>query len=297
MKKPMPNANASENKHISAPLHSQRLLVLAAAFTAMLLAAGMVWLLRSQLPAIAKLFPIERVVFVSATNAPLKEINNDTLKQIADALQTRQASMLQLDLAALKVGISQLEWVRDASVRRQFPATIVVAIEEHKPRAAWLGEAPVAKLNDDATSDSTTLVNQFGEVFRAVITDERRSTLPKLAGPDGTSTEVLEKFASVIAPLATIARSPASLTLTPRRAWQLTLDNGARLELGRQDSEARLSRFIVTYPQVTALRAANNQVDLRYLSGFTIRNIGNIGNIGNISNAASATSAAIDKNL
>ncbi|NJR72218.1 MAG: FtsQ-type POTRA domain-containing protein [Gammaproteobacteria bacterium] len=127
------------------PIYSQRLVVLTAAFVSMLLAAGMVWLLRSQVPAIEKLFPIERVLFVSATNQPLMEINHDTLMQMAEALQTRQASILQLDLSALKASVSQLEWVRNASVRRQFPATIVVAIEEHKPRAAWLGEVTIAK--------------------------------------------------------------------------------------------------------------------------------------------------------
>ncbi len=288
MQKPSQNRHVSAKKQDAAPLHSQRLVVLAAALTAMLLAAGMVWLLRSQLPAIAKLFPIERVVFVSATKSPLMEINNDALKQIADALQTRQASMLQLDLLSLKASIAQVEWVRDANVRRQFPATIVVAIEEHKPKAAWLGEVAIARLNDEAINDSTALVNQFGEVFRAVITDERRDGLPKLAGPEGTSTEVLEKFASVIAPLADIARSPAALLLTPRRAWQLTLDNGARLELGRHDTDVRLSRFIATYPQITALQVANSQVDLRYLSGFTIRNA---------AGAVTTTSVTTKKNL
>lgn len=277
MKKPAQNVKNNAAAKTAPPLHSQRLVVLAAAFIAMLVAASMVWLMRSQLSAIEQLFPVERVVFVSATNAPLAEISDDALKQIADALRTRQASMLQLDLVALKVSITQLEWVRDANVRRQFPSTIVVAIEEHKPKAAWLGEAAIAKTNDETVNNSTALVNQFGEVFRAVITDERKQVLPKLAGPEGTSTEVLEKFASVIAPLANISRAPVKLTLTPRRAWQLTLDNGANLELGRQDTEARLNRFIVTYPQIAALQVANSQVDLRYLTGFTIRTNGNNG--------------------
>ncbi|NJR72220.1 MAG: cell division protein FtsQ [Gammaproteobacteria bacterium] len=93
-----------------------------------------------------------------------------------------------------------------------------------------------------------------------------------------------------MAPLATIARSPAALTLTPRRAWQLTLDNGASLELGRLDTDARLNRFIATYPQVAALQAAKTQVDLRYLSGFTIRNA--------VSSAPSVmTASTTNKNL
>ncbi|NJR72219.1 MAG: hypothetical protein HC782_04000 [Gammaproteobacteria bacterium] len=34
----------------------------------------------------------------------------------------------------------------------------------------------------------------MGMSFRAVVTDERYQALPKLAGPDGASTEVLENL-------------------------------------------------------------------------------------------------------
>jgi len=115
-------------------------------------------------------------------------------------------------------------------------------------------------------------VNSFGDVFTATIADERRDLLPKLAGPEGSSTEVLTRYAALLAPLKAIDRSPRSVTMTPRRAWQVKLDNGISLELGRAEVDERIARFIRTYPELLALRVADAVVDMRYQSGLTIRN-------------------------
>lgn len=263
------SASAGAN---SAPLHTRRGVVIGAAFAAMILAALGMWAVMNAVGGAAgslgKSMPVREVVFLSASEQPLVEVDENELKRIADALRTRRASMLQLNLTELKAEMKQVAWVRDAVVQRRFPGTIVVAIEEHKPAALWTAVEPDA---DD--SDVTSMVNSFGEVFRAEITDERRDQLPVLVGPDGTALEVLQKFASFIEPLKPIARSPRELTLTPRRAWQLTLDNGAILQLGRSELEPRLARFVSTYAQVPALQADKAQVDLRYQAGFTIKGV------------------------
>jgi cell division protein FtsQ len=216
--------------------------------------------------------PVREVIFTSSTSLPLSEIENDALKRVADAIQTRQATMLQLDLASLRTDIKQLPWVREAYVRRQFPASIVVSIEEHKPSATWIADSIMPVVADATTSTQSLLVNSYGELFNAVISDERKWLLPQLGGPEGSSTEVLAKFAALMPPLKTIEHTPTKLMLTARRAWQVTLANGSELQLGRGETEERLNRFIQAYPQVAALQVANSGVDLRYQSGFTIRN-------------------------
>lgn len=254
------------------PLHSQRMVVIGATLLAMLVAAGGVWIALGAMPDVGKSLPVREVVFISATKAPLSEIDADSLKRVADALQTRGARMLQLDLIALKNGVKQIAWVRDANVRRQFPSTIVVAIEEHRPVATWGFAAPPAPVTEDAEINmQSLLVNSYGEVFRAVISDERKLVLPMLDGPDGSATEVLEKYAAMMVPLAAIDRTPKKLLMTARRAWRVTLDDGGTLQLGRSDDEARLLRYVRAYPQVAALQKANADVDLRYQGGFAIR--------------------------
>jgi len=258
----------------SVPFHSRRGVVIGAALAAMLVAAGVVWVAIGAVPDLAKSLPVERVVFVSASGAPLTEVDGDALKRVADALRTRNASMLQLDLAGLAGSVKQIPWVREATIRRQFPDRIVVSIEEHKPVARWMTASASV---DSSIDEASTLVNSYGDVFTAVIADDRRDLLPRLAGPEGTSAEVLTRYATLLAPLKAIDRAPTALVLTARRAWQLTLDNGSAIELGRTDADQRIARFIQTYSELPALQVAGAVVDMRYQAGLTIRNANGVG--------------------
>jgi cell division protein FtsQ len=60
--------------------------------------------------------------------------------------------------------------------------------------------------------------------------------------------------------------------VSPRRAWQLKLDSGLTLELGREQVEARLARFVGAYDRTLGrLGGGINHVDLRYANGFAVR--------------------------
>jgi cell division protein FtsQ len=60
--------------------------------------------------------------------------------------------------------------------------------------------------------------------------------------------------------------------VSPRRAWQLRLDNGLTLELGREQIEARLARFVGAYDRTLGrLGRRIEHVDLRYSNGFAVR--------------------------
>lgn len=255
----------------AAPLHTRRGVVLGAAFLAMVSAAALVWVALGSMQSLARTLPVERVVFASAGRERLTEVNDDALQRIAEAVRTRRSNMIDIDLPGLRAAVKATAWVRDAEVRRQFPGTIEVAIEEHRPAARWNSGAGT---DAEVLSDGRTrLVNTYGELFTAVISDERKADLPRLAGPDDASVDVLTRFVALKPALAAVERSPVGLSLSARRAWQLTLDNGSTLSLGRgdQDSDMRVQRFVATYREVPALQAAHALVDLRYPSGFTIQ--------------------------
>ena len=76
--------------------------------------------------------------------------------------------------------------------------------------------------------------------------------------------------------LAPLGRKPLALLLTPREAWQVRLDDGLVLELGRDQDQHpladRLSRFVATYQQVQGRVGANIAlIDMRYPNGFALR--------------------------
>ena len=139
----------------------------------------------------------------------------------------------------------------------KFPSTLEVSIEEHRPFAKW----------KDGDGERSRLVNNFGEVFEA----EFDGPLPVLSGPDGTAKEVLEQFDRFKSVLAGIDRTPMAVSLSARRAWQLRLENGASLELGRAEAVERLNRYVAAYAVVPALQAANARIDMRYQSGMALK--------------------------
>jgi cell division protein FtsQ len=136
-----------------------------------------------------------------------------------------------------------------------WPATLVIHIDEQRPVAAW-GEAE--------------LLSAGGERFRPA---RRPAGLPRLAGPEGSHGQVLERYRSLQRALAAAGLELAALSLDARRAWQARLAGGAALELGRQDIEARVERFAAAWPRLVAGRGghAPESVDLRYPNGFAVR--------------------------
>ena len=240
----------------------KRGVVIGATLLAMVLAAGVSWFAiaaMSKEASAMNLLPIRSVSF-SSGSGELQHVDPEELKHIAGAIQNMGGSMLRTDLNQVKAAVKQVEWVRDAEVRRHFPSTLEVRIEEHLPFARWLSAAD---------SEQSFLVNTFGEVFEADIDDQ--VVLPILGGPKDSSREVMTNYQSFKTQLAAIEQVPAEVRLSPRRAWQVKLASGSTLELGRNDAGERLQRFVRAYAGISAIRTAGTRVDLRYQNGLAVR--------------------------
>lgn len=188
------------------------------------------------------------------------EITGDTCavsRAQAQALAARElhGTFFTLELEQASATFERLAWVRLARVRRVWPDRLHVTLEEHVPLARWHDKA---------------LVNLQGEVFQAV-SDAR---LPTLAGPEGTSAEMARHYAAFRDMLAAVGRTPVEVRLSVRRAWQVTLDDGQVLELGRQDLMPRMARFVAAYRTIVARVPPGARIDLRYENGFAIRQPG-----------------------
>ena len=59
--------------------------------------------------------------------------------------------------------------------------------------------------------------------------------------------------------------------LSPRGAWEVLLDSGLSLELGRGDVAPRLERFVAAWPGLAARGVEAKHADLRYANGFALR--------------------------
>ena len=188
---------------------------------------------------------------------PLRAVQLSAAPQRVDVAQIEavvhsglRGNFFTVDLEGVRKDFEQLPWVRKVSVRRQFPWKLEVELEEHVALAHWNG---------------TELVNTHGEVFAG----EGEQTLPRFTGQADTAAEVTLMYSALGEQLAPLKQKIVQISLSPRRAWQLRLDNGMVLELGRELAQQRLERFVVVYPySLATLPTPVRYVDLRYRNGF-----------------------------
>lgn len=203
-------------------------------------------------------FPLRQVVVM---NVP----SQVTRAQIEFAAKNSlSGNFFTVNLDTVRAAIEKQAWVRRASVRRHWPDGIELTIEEHAAAARW-----------QHGTDEARLVNDHGEVFAAPAT-AKQATLPLLAGPEGSAPLVLSRYHEFSALLLPLHRTLRVVSLSPRQAWQLRLDDGLTLELGRDQPkhpiEERVSRFVGTYGEAkTRLQTPIVAIDMRYPNGFALR--------------------------
>jgi len=211
------------------------------------------WLLARQV------FPVRDVILLT----PPAQVTTAQLEYAARS--SLRGNFFTLDLDEVRAAFEKLPWVRRAEVRRRWPAAIELRLEEHQAVAYWT-------VND---SGETRLVDRQGEIFTA----SSNVAMPSFSGPEGMSREVLGQYDRFSAAVAPLGHKLVGVGLSPRLAWQLKLDDGLIVELGRdQDKpsvDERLSRFVGAFPK--ALQTLNLKVavaDLRYPGGFALKPVG-----------------------
>jgi cell division protein FtsQ len=191
-------------------------------------------------------FPLREVRITQA----IEHVTPDQIETIVR--RELQGNFFTLDLARARAGFEKLPWVRNVNVRRQWPDRLDVTFEEHVALGRWGGAA---------------LVNTYGELFAAAYD----GSLPLFVGPPGSAKEIAIQYGYFQRSLSGINLAPVQIQVSARRAWQLRLASGVTLELGRENVEARLDRFIAVYPRtVGRLQRRITYVDLRYSNGFAV---------------------------
>jgi len=135
------------------------------------------------------------------------------------------------------------------------------------------------------------LLNARGELFLS----EARFVppeLPQLAGPAHSEQEVTARYLTAQGHLTEVGMRLAALELDARGAWNLTLDNGVMVRLGRRQVDERFERFVLAAAKLVSQRATDiTYVDMRYSNGFAVGWKGGAGHLA----LGAAPAAAPDK--
>lgn len=207
-----------------------------------------------------------------------KFTNEDDIRQAILSLGLPNTYIAQ-DVDSVQEEILRLPWIKQASVRKQWPDKMMVHVVEYTPVFFW---------ND------AYLLDKDNQVFNLPLEHLTTLSLAKLYGPEGKEQVVVSMYHT----LAQLARKPEnnrelslimnSLTMDERYSWQMTakvclagmaeqfcLDNQSiKLVLGREKVEERFERFIRLYPEIQAQMPMNEKMiaaDLRYDNGIAVQ--------------------------
>jgi len=201
-----------------------------------------------------------RLPIFSLQAVVLKQVPTQVTKEeIEQAVQSSvRGSFFAVNLNQTRLAFEKLPWVRKVSVRRKFPWSLEVELEEHVALARWNGNA---------------FVNTYGEVFMdqvtAITAPPNLASLPKFMGQPENSHEISQQYTELETLLRPINKDILQINLSPRFAWQVQLNNGMTVELGREQMAERLTRFVAVYPySLAAWDGTVKHVDLRYRNGF-----------------------------
>jgi cell division protein FtsQ len=166
-----------------------------------------------------------------------------------------RTGFMSADLDRIQRAVESVPWVDHASVQRRFPNSLHVTVVEETAMARW-GESG--------------LLNTRGDLFIRQATHVPEE-LPRLSGTDGTESLVAQRYLSVQGRILEAGLRIAALRLDERGAWEMDLDSGVTVRLGRRNVEQRFDRFILTASQVISHRLSDiTYVDMRYSNGFAI---------------------------
>ncbi len=161
----------------------------------------------------------------------------------------------RIDMAKTQQVVEAISWVDSASVRRVWPDTLAIDVQEQKAVAYWLNGG---------------LVNARGDVFKP-----EKSTyptgLPMFAGPEGAQQQVLEYYTQANTVFSKMKLIVTEVHMDARRALTLKLSNGIEVILGRESILERLQRLERVYAKViTGHDDAITRIDMRYSNGLAV---------------------------
>ena len=195
---------------------------------------------------------------------------NSTSEQIVEAVAEVSASnILRVDIAKVAEAAESLPWVEDATIRRKWPDTLEVQINERVILARW---------ND------TEYLDQLGTVIS--IPELSDSSLPHLQGPETTALKVLEAYQSWNRVVANVDLEIKSVRLSERGSWEISVspfsladgtiephvaNEPIRVIVGNNDMPKRSKRFLKLYAEI--FQPVHEQVaviDMRYPDGVSV---------------------------
>ncbi|GGC81785.1 cell division protein FtsQ/DivIB [Undibacterium terreum] len=243
----------------------------------LLLASGVWWLIQRPM------FTLKVIRIEPVQQEELRHVNTLTIRD--GAIPRIKGNFFTTNLDSVRTAFEAVPWVSKASVQREWPNKLIVTLEEHTALGTW--------------GEQGRLLSVKGDVFSANLAEaEEDADLIAFDGPDGSEKEVLARYQDLKSWFSRISLAPDAVQYSNRYAWSVKLNNGMRVELGREQTSTtlkeRVDRLLTVYPQLVAsLQESIESVDMRYPNGLALKSSQSFGTKGKRKPEVSAKSKSL----
>jgi cell division protein FtsQ len=178
-----------------------------------------------------------------------------TSEQVSEVLQQHaEGDFFNINIDVARDALLALPWVREVSLRREWPDRLLIKLREQQAVAHW--------------GAGDRLLNEQGQSF-AGAGEIKGVNLPSLTGPEGSQQRVLAEYVQMKKLLST--HELQALSLDARNTWEMVLQGNIQVRFLERNKDEAIQRLL------TALRVFNAdelkqaaKIDLRYSNGFAI---------------------------
>ena len=200
--------------------------------------------------------PILKKVFLIESVAITGELVNTNGSEIEIAIeQLVESDYFSIRLGAIKTVLEDLPWIKTVDVRRVWPNSILININEKQAVAYWQNKE---LLSSDAKSFNPKEIKSIGH-------------LPRLSGPEDKAEFVMNNYHQMNRILRAVGLNIESLYLEDRYSWQLILNNKMTVRVDVKKSLEKIKNMVSLLKRVSIEELEEiKSIDLRYENGMAI---------------------------
>lgn len=181
-------------------------------------------------------------------------LNEEKLRKALEKYVT--ANYFEVELTRIKNAAEALPWVETAWVKKEWPNTVVLKIQERVAVANW---------------GRNQLISHKHEIFRSDDV-QHIASLPTFFGTAENASQMMERYQELSSIMQPVSLAITELFLEDRLSWRIKLADGVVLVVDEKDCLAKLERFVELYQKMPESdRTFIEQVDLRYDNGLAIK--------------------------
>ena len=196
-------------------------------------------------------FLVEKVKVV----ATYEHLDPKALQNIIESYAN--TNFFDVDASNLRKELLNLPWVHSVSIKRKWPNTLWVDIDEQKAVAQWKDEA---------------LLNTDGMLFTPP-KETFPPRLPFLNGPEDEVQEIVVNYQKMEAMVEKLELKISRIEVDEQHVWHVTLDSKINLLLNGDNILDGIQSFVSAYPKIIAdnPNGVMEMVDLRYKNGMAVK--------------------------